>query len=185
VFAVNAPPGIGENGIIGNFVLGSKYAPIEKEFLKGIDILLDYIKVIDSSLILPRDWKAIDKQNMNNSTIKVLENLSSFDTTKTMYELKLLKNGNIYYQDKIITNLNNKDAIKILKQLASQPSNLKTFSELQNIFSQKIEKVSTPFFFIGAKNGSKTPFKLIYVDSLKNLKLKNIDQNGPKYYIEL
>jgi len=180
---MKAVSNLGKRGTVGTFNLGVKYAPIEKKMMKEIDKILDYIKITNKSSILDRDWVAISKLNLNKSTIPVME-ITSFNTSKSFFETKIMKNGNILYNNEIITNINDKNAITDLKNLISQPSNIKPYNDIISDASKGFEQVSTPFFFIGSE-GSSEEYKLVYYHKLTNIKLNNYDQNGPKYYMEL
>ena len=180
---MKAPNWLGENGKVGTFVLGAKYAPAEKRLLQGIDKILDYIEATNPQSIKKNDWTAISKGNMNGSTIAVMSELVSLSGDHTKYDLELMKNGTVKYDKRKISNIYDKGFVKILKNLISQPSNILPFEELMRVASKEFESASTPFFFIGPKG--KNHLKLVYYSELSNLRLWNIDQNGPKYAMML
>ena len=166
--------------IIGTFTLGASYAKYEKQFIETIYKMINIVNLISPNLILPKDMKAIEKMNLNKKTIDVLK---SYDFQRqNAYEFVVLNNGDVFYNNSKLGNILKEE--KLIKEfILNKQTKLTSYNELETDFSLKVENKSSPFIFMGIPS-SKTPYQITYVDKLHNLHLYNIDQNGPKYYIE-
>jgi len=173
---------MGEKGFYGYFVLGAKYAAIESELKKNVDKLIEYINAVDPGKISDRDLVAISKGNLNYGTVKVLEEYNNIDVEKTYYEFLVKKSKDVFYGDKKIGKIDDEKTIDDILTIIQDAKGLKTFNEYMEEASQGFEKVSTPFFFIKPPD-KKGGLKLQYFDKLRNIRLKNSDQNGYKYYM--
>ena len=180
---MKALPSMGEKGFYGYFVLGAKYAAIESELKKNVDKLIDYINAVEPGKISSRDLVAISKGNLNYGTVKVLEEYNNIDVEKTFYEFLIQKSKNVFYNDKNIGKIDDTKTIDDILTIIQGSKGLKTFNEYMEDASKGFERVSTPFFFIKPPD-MKGGLKLQYFDKLRNIKLKNSDQNGYKYYME-
>ena len=173
---------MGEGGIYGFFSLGATYAPIESKLKENVNKLIQYIDAVEPNLISKRDKVAISKGNLNGATIKILEEYNHIDVEKTYYEFLIQKSKNVFYQGNNIGKIDQQNTIDNILEIIQKSKGLKTFNEYMEEASIGFEKVSTKFFFIKPPD-QKGGLRMVYFDKIRNIRLKNSDQNGYKYYL--
>jgi hypothetical protein len=166
------------NEYFGTFSLGAKYSNEEKVFIEGILDLIDYVSIKEKNVLNEKDLNAIQKYNMNTSTIKKLKKIK-IKEDEAINKVIVDKKGNIFIKNRKIGNIF-KDGKKILESIS-----LKSFDFLEKKFSKKIEKLSTKFIFIKNPKNGKEGLNIRYFEKLKDVELAVIDQNGPKFHMNI